>query len=900
MNRSARPAFLFAAALLAAFAALAAQPACARQDVQRDAFAAYIAGDYDAAIGGLRRLAAAPDADARVIRTLVAALAETGRYEEAEAAARSGMERPALAADLAVALGDVLLERGRRDDAEAEYRRALTTGAHDANTARLRLVQIRWERGDRNAALDEFDRFIDIYNDSESLSPRDLLAVAEAVRRLGVRDPQLFHDAVKALDEAIKADRGIVDGAPAAAEARLRLGELFLEKYNSTEAQSLFREVLATNPRHPVALLGMARAKNFDGSDEALTLVGQSLEVNPHLVAARVFSAQLMLDLERFADARAQIDQALEVNPVSLDALSTAAAEAWLRGDERGFQAVRDRILSHSPGYAALYEQVAEMAVRQRRYAGAVDLAAEAVRIDSSAWSAYGVLGLNQLRTGRMEDARRNLETSFAGDPFNIWIKNTLDLLDTFSQYRTLRTPRFELVLHESEADLIGPRLAELAEEAYDSLVRRYGVEPPTPVRVEVFPRAADFSVRTVGLAGFGALGVSFGSVLAINSPAALDRGQFNWGSTFWHELAHAVTLAATRHRVPRWLTEGLSVLEERRARPGWGDDLTPEFVAAYENGDLLPVSSLNNGFVRPKSPMQIPLSYYQASLVAEMIEETRGFDAIRRMLAGYRDGQSEADVFRAVLGEAPEALDRTFDTWLKRRIAARIEAVNVQQQAGGALGAPLTVALEAGEPPAGDFFRQLGKAKALLDEEKNEEARPYLERAKALFPEYVGPDNPYLRLAEVHEAAGRHREAADQLAELTRRSDRDYGANLELARLLEQLGDNRGAAAALERATFISPYEPALFERLAHLHARNSDWAAVVRDRRALLATKPADLADAHYQLALAWFNAGDAAAARSAVLRSLEIAPNFEKAQELLLRIRSREPEPGAEGAR
>ena len=900
MNRNARPAFLFAVALLAAFAALAAQPACARQDVQRDAFAAYIAGDYDAAIGGLRRLAGAPDTDARVIRTLVAALAETGRYEEAEAAARSGMERPALAADLAVALGDVLLERGRRDEAETEYRRALAPGAHDAHTARLRLAQIRWERGDREAALDEFDRFIDIYNDSESLSPRDLMAVADAVRRLGVRDPQLFHDAVKALDEAIKGDRGMVDGAPAAAEARLRLGELFLEKYNSTEAQSLFREVLATNPRHPVALLGMARAKNFDGSDEALTLVGQSLEVNPHLVAARVFSAQLMLDLERFADARAQIDRALEVNPASLDALSTAAAEAWLRGDERGFEALRDRILGHSPGYAALYEQVAEMAVRQRRYAGAVDLAAEAVRIDSSAWSAYGVLGLNQLRTGRVEDARRNLDISFAGDPFNVWIKNTLDLLDTFGQYRTLRTPRFELVLHESEADLIGPRLAELAEEAYDSLARRYGVEPPTPVRVEVFPRAADFSVRTVGLAGFGALGVSFGSVLAINSPAALDRGQFNWGSTFWHELAHAVTLAASRHRVPRWLTEGLSVLEERRARPGWGDDLTPEFVAAYENGDLLPVSSLNNGFVRPKFPMQIPLSYYQASLVAEMIEETRGFDAIRRMLAGYRDGQSEAEVFRAVLGEAPEALDRTFDTWLKRRIGARIEAVNVQQQAGEPLSAPLTVVLEAGEPPAGDFFRQMGKAKALLAEGKNEEARPYLERARTLFPEYVGPENAYLRLAEVHEAAGRLREAADQLAELTRRSDRNYDANLELARLLEQLGDTRGAAAALERATFISPYEPALFERLAQLHTRNSDWAAVVRDRRALLATKPADLADAHYQLALAWFNAGDAAAARSAVLRSLEIAPNFERAQELLLRIRSREPEPGAEGSR
>ena len=117
---------------------------------------------------------------------------------------------------------------------------------------------------------------------------------------------------------------------------------------------------------------------------------------------------------------------------------------------------------------------------------------------------------------------------------------------------------------------------------------------------------------------------------------------------------------------MPRWLTEGLSVLEERRARAGWGDDLSPTFIAAYERGDVLPVSQLSAGFVRPKYPEQVAFSYYQASLVAEMIEEWKGFDAILAMLEGYKAEKSETQVFREVLGESPEQFDKRFENWFR------------------------------------------------------------------------------------------------------------------------------------------------------------------------------------------------------------------------------------------
>jgi Flp pilus assembly protein TadD len=55
------------------------------------------------------------------------------------------------------------------------------------------------------------------------------------------------------------------------------------------------------------------------------------------------------------------------------------------------------------------------------------------------------------------------------------------------------------------------------------------------------------------------------------------------------------------------------------------------------------------------------------------------------------------------------------------------------------------------------------------------------------------------------------------------------------------------------------------------------------------LVALDPPDKAQAHYDLARSLDAVGNRAEARRQVLRSLEIAPGFEKAQELLLKLRS-----------
>lgn len=755
-----------------------AQTACARSEAQQDPFAALRAGRYDEAIAGLRGMASGSD-DPHVHRGLVEALMEVGRYDEAERAARAATERPVIGAQLDNALGQVLRARGRIDEAEQAYQRAIEGGASDAATARLNLAVLQFERGRIDEAMRGFDGFIDLYNTSERLSAEDLVAVGTAVRYLGRQDPQLFKDAVKAYEEAIAAVAGANVRPAIAFEPKLLMGELFLEKYDSREAQTLFREVLNQNPTHPRALLGMAAAKYFEGSTEPLELVRKSLEVNPSSVDALVLSSALMLDLEDYERAEAEAAKALEVNPSSLAALAALAGVHYVAGDERAYDDVRERAFALNPSYADLYNRIAELAVRHRQYRGAVTLARQAIALDSLSWWGHGILGLNQLRTGELQEAKQNLDDAFAGDPYNVWIKNTLDLLDTFDQYRTVATPRFELLLHGDEAELLAPYAEALAEEAYQTLSERYGYAPETPVRIEFYPSHADFSVRTVGLAGLGALGVSFGNVLAMDSPSARERGQFNWGSTLWHELTHAITLGMTEHRIPRWFTEGLSVLEERRARAGWGDDVSLDFLIAYKRGDVLPVSQLNNGFVRPKYPAQVMFSYYQASLVAEMIEEQHGFDAILSMLEAYKAGRADTEVFQQVLRLEPEALDKQFDEYLKSRFVTQLAAIRVPP--GGQPGTDAEPrdrgdglrALIGRAGDGDDFVSRIARGKQLLEAGSLDEAQEVFEQAKRMFPEYAGMESPYRRLAEIHESRNDPAAAAAELAELTVIEDR-------------------------------------------------------------------------------------------------------------------------------
>ncbi len=867
---------------LALSAAILAPRSATAQLTGTDPVALVRAGHYDAAI---KALSAVPRSDAGwtdAQKWLAITYQIVGKYDDAERVARAALATPK-GKDVVNTLGEILMTRGKRAEAESVFVHAVAAHATDSLTAKLNIAILHYERGDHAGALAEFDKFIDVYNSNlPQLTSAELADVAVAVEYLGVRDPQLFKDALTALDHAVGVDPDNID-------AKVLLGELFLDKYNGQDAQTTFEEVLRLNPSLPRALVGAAHRLEFDNQPGADSLIAEALKINPEYVPARLALADQLLGAEDFKAAQVEIDHALRIDPTSREALADQAVIKILTSDHPGYDQTKQRALQLNPRDGDFFVAMAEAAARVRQYDDAVDLARQGLAVDSTNWRAYGVLGMNQLRTGQVDSARTNLEISFKGDPYNVWVKNTLDLLDTYKNYDLIKTPHFNFMIGKEESGILGVYLGDLAEDAYKLYSTKYGYTPPPPIRIEVYRSHADFSVRTVGLSGLGALGVSFGTTLAFDSPAAKDAGPFNWGSTVWHELAHTFTLGLTDHRVPRWLSEGLSVYEEHSAGRGWGFQPTPGFLVAFRDGKLPPVSRLNDGFVHPDFPEEVEYAYLEASLVCDFIARDHGPDALVQILLGYKAGQSTDQAFLSVLKVDMKTFDKSFDSYVRERYAGPLASLaplkDESQAVNESMSSPEIVAKAA--QSNGSFVVQMVAGRLLLDRGEDSLAAIPLERARTLFPQYGGVDSPYEGLVKIYTKAKNPAKLISVLQSVTMVNESNYDANVSLSQLLEIAGDFAGAAQSLDRAMYINPFDVQSHVHLAELFEKAGDKLKLIRERRAIVALNPVDRADALYQLALAYESAGDLPNAKKSVLRSLEEAPNFEKAQDLILKL-------------
>ena len=198
------------------------------------------------------------------------------------------------------------------------------------------------------------------------------------------------------------------------------------------------------------------------------------------------------------------------------------------------------------------------------------------------------------------------------------------------------------------EADLYGPRVLALLKRAQKTLCEKYGVTLPGPVIVEIFPQKKEFAVRTFGLPGAdGLLGVCFGRVITANSPASQGEHPSNWEAVLWHEFCHVVTLSKTHNKMPRWLSEGISVYEEGQQDPAWGRALNPQFRAMILGDDLTPLSQLSAAFLAPKSALHLQFAYFESALAVEFlvaaVRPARPERTARRPGRGHDDQRSAA-----------------------------------------------------------------------------------------------------------------------------------------------------------------------------------------------------------------------------------------------------------------
>lgn len=662
-------------------------------------------------------------------------------------------------------------------------------------------------------------------------------------------------------DEANDEFRAAIKEEPKSAAVRVEWGRMFLEHYQPGDAAKLFEEALEIDPNNAAAYLGLARvaAQNFD--NKAVKFANEAIHRNPNYVEAHEFLAYLALEDGNPDTAAVEAHQALGVSGEALDGMAVLASIDWLNGKPQSEW--MDRILKINPVYGEAYATGAHFFEINRRYDEAISWDRKALALDGTLWAARSQLGVNLMRLGFASEARDQLERCYQAHYRDAETVNSLRLLDSLKDYQTFKTPTTELVLNKKEAPLLRPYIEPELQRAIATYERKYRMKLPGPVRLEVYPNHDDFAVRTAGLPGLGGLlGVTFGTVVAMDSPSARSPGEFNWASTMWHEMSHVYVLTATHHLVPRWFTEGLAVHEEGAASPDWGDRMTPEIVTALQQKKLLPVLQLDRGFVRPEYPDQIIVSYFEAGKICDYITERWGNDAILGMIHSYADRKSTADAIQDNLHESPTSFDRDFIAWLDRQTGNTVRHFD-------------------------DWKRGVKTAYSDLQHGKQDDAIREGLAIRDYYPDYVGSESDYELIVEAYLGKNDKAAAIHELEQYRDHGGTNIGTLKKLAKLEQQTGKPDQEQITLKKLNYVYPEDEEVHRLYGDLLFDRGDAQGSVREYQAVIALRPSDVAESHYDLARALSAAHRTDEAKDEVLLALEAAPGFKPAQQLLLQL-------------
>jgi cellulose synthase operon protein C len=710
-------------------------------------------------------------------------------------------------------------------------------------------------------------------------TPADVLP-CEALRHKG--DPNAracYQRLTRALDPAVQGEgfwgmgdyRSANDAFRAAVKLRdkdpaprVRWGRMYLDHWQASEAQDLFEEAIKIKEDYAPALLGMALVSGEQFEGKAVSFAEKALKADPKAYEAYEVIARVHLEDGNPPKAAEAAHKALEVYPEALDAMAVLGTMDLL--DDKGTSNWMTKVLEINPHYGNAYAIAAHFFIINRRYDEGIAQYRKALELDPSLNSARSDMGVNMMRLGLEEEARKQLEQAYNAGYQNPETVNSLRLLDSYKNYDTFRTPTTILRLNKKESALLDPYFQAEFDRALATYEKKYHYKLTRPVQIEAYPNHDDFAVRTLGMPGLGALGVTFGYVVAMDSPSARPPGQWHWASTMWHELSHVYALEMTNHRVPRWFTEGLAVYEETAASPDWGDRLDPGAINAIKGKKLLPVADLDRGFMHPTYGEQVTVSYFQGGKICSYIAQEWGYERLIAMLHDFGDKLSTPEVIEKELHMKPEEFDKKFMAWLEPQTQKTVDNFD-------------------------EWRKRVRALSAMIKDKKWDDAIKEGEAIRDMYTEYVEKGSVYEFLSQAWLAKGDKLKAMAELERYSKVGGRDPETLKQLSELLLEQGRKKDAAAVLERLNLIYLADEEAHSRLGAISLDLGNAKVAAREYQAVLNLKPTDPAAAHLGLAVAYKMENRINDAREEVISSLEAAPGYKPAQKLLLELSGKE---------
>jgi len=890
---------------------------------------------------------------------LARCFAAQGELEKAKATlahALGGVEKPS--ADHAVLhaeLAGLAFERGDYPEAQAHVDKAIALDSDQLHARYLR-AELHRVAGRVDEAQDGYAWLMSYYNDHEIKSAESLRWIGLAAARYAGwnRLHNQFQFLVNELyPDALKLEPGYWP-------ARLESGNLFLEKHNQAGAT---REILAGLELNPnAAELHLARAALAADSHDlemAAASVDRAIQLNPAFLEGWLAKADLAWSNFDTAGAlRLLADKAMPLNPLDEKTLGrVAACYLLLDGFPKPNEATRfsrlvDDVSRRNPHAGEFYSTLASALEGRNKQFAAKHFFRKAMEVMPRQVGPEAHLGLLAMRTGEETEAKRWLDKAFEADPFDIRVKNTLEVLEVLDEMKTLETAQVVIKYDGQRDELLARYVARHLDAIYPALCEQFGYRPPGKPLVEIFSSAKGldghkwFSARLVGLPFIGTVAASTGRMVAMVSPSELGGEQrFNWARVLKHELVHVVTLQQTHFNIPHWYTEGLAVLsEDIPRRPSW-DEMLLQRVPA---GKTLDLRTINAAFIRPREGGDQEMAYCQAELYVQFMISRWGPGKQRALLAAYAAGMETPDAVRHVFGISIEEFERRYGEYL-REVVAGMSALKYPSEAGFSE----LVAAHRDRPQDADAAAEL--AYAYLQRGAKEEAIATAEAALAAQPRHQLAT--YV-IARLRASEGKTKEAVDLLeacldpkspqpnvlnllaglklkAQEYNEAVRLYslGQRLDPANLrwMKSLGkaclladDDAQLAEVLGRLAALEPDHLTVRKKLAEMAMKRHDYAAAERWAREAIEIDVADagthklfaeaLVERHnhrmaieefqvaelnpaepylrYALADACLQAGEPAKARAALERLLELDPSYPGARLMLEELKENGP--------
>ncbi|MEX2579019.1 MAG: tetratricopeptide repeat protein [Verrucomicrobiales bacterium] len=722
-------------------------------------------------------------------------------------------------------------------------------------------------------------------------TPRDLVYLGEAALVLGA-DPATVMEQYFGL--AKKTEVKGRDVSPGVVEAFLAAGELALEKDDFQRAAEEFRGALELEPENPEILFGLARSFFPDDRKQGMEFLEKILERAPLHDGALLLRAEFAINFEKYDEAARILDQVQSVNPRHPKAFAYRAVLAELESnDAETFRTAREEALDVWKDNPEVDYLIGRVLSRKYRYQEGAGSQKRALEMDPDFLPAKLQLALDYLRLGRIDEAWPLAEEVGAADEYNVLAYNLEVLKGEIESFASVETDDFIVRLPPEEAEIYGDRVVEILTEAKAVLGEKYGLEIEDRTLVEFYPNQQDFAIRSFGsLGGEGLLGVCFGSVVTMNSPGSVTAGKSNWEATLWHEYCHVVTLTATRNKMPRWLSEGISVYEEIQRQDNWGQTMTPDYRRRIlEDEGLTPIADMSQAFFQAKSGEDVMFAYYQSMLVVEYIVENFGIEALRNILSDLGDGVLVNDALGRHTLPMPE-LEAAFAAAafeLAENYGAGVDWERPEPDTVNPLSS-LAVAAFLKKNPDNFWARQL-HARQMLDEEKWDEAVRSAEALIELLPEYTGENNGYTLKAVAYREKGDSEGEEEALGELSELSAEAFAAYTRLLDVNFEERNWTGVLKNADRSLAINPF----FERIhycsgcAH-EARDEGEAAVASFEKALLLA-PANPSELKFRLARL-LRDSDGTKAKRYLLDALADSPRFREAHAFLLDFEEKDP--------